>query len=64
MIRLIVIIVVAAVGWFLFTNMGSMTKNVNMKNSENTIKQEKTIQRVINTRSNDAAATNEVTDRF
>ncbi len=64
MIRLIVIIVIAAIGWFAYTNWGSMTKNVNMEKSENAIKQEKTIQRVINTRNNDAAATDEVKERF
>ncbi len=64
MIRLIAIIVIAAIGWFAYTNWGSVTKNVDMEKSENAIKQEKTIQKVINTRNNDAAATEEVTKRF
>lgn len=64
MIRLIVIIIIAAAGWFAYTNWGSMTKNVDMEKSENAIKQEKTIQRVINTRNNDASATEDVTKRF
>ena len=50
MVKLIAIIIIAAIGWFAYTNWGSITGNVDMEKSENAIKQEKTIQKVINTR--------------
>ena len=64
MMRIIAIIIIAAIGWFAYTNWGSVPKNVDVQKSENAIKQEKTIQRVINTRQNDAAAIDSVTQRF
>lgn len=61
MIRLLIILIAAAGIWFAYTNWGSMTKNVNMENAQNAIKQEKTIQNVMHTRSDRAQEAEDVT---
>ena len=61
MIRLLIILIAAAGIWFAYTTWGSMTKNVNMENAQNAIKQEKTIQNVMHTRSDRAQEVEDVT---
>lgn len=61
MIRLLIILIAAAGVWFAYTNWGSLTKNVDIKDAENAIKQEKTIQNVMHTRSDRAQEVDEVT---
>ena len=61
MIRLLIILIAAAGIWFAYTNCVSMTKNVNIENAQNAIKQEKTIQNVMHTRSDRAQEVEDVT---